>query len=185
VHLSCCHNFFPGEELYSGETKMPPYQITISNLPDDEDGLKPSPQEMLGRMNEQGFRPRVPGDFRVWIGNTNTMPEILEGAIPDMWCKVFGDGVKVEVVKRHESVTDEYIAKLNAGFLAAAEWVKAVSTGPDDWEETRKRMIGGTYPYVVAMQNVKAGQSREEIDLELRLRLTFGNLPGATFTPGE
>lgn len=93
------------------------------------------------------------------------MPEILEGAIPDMWRKVFGDGVKVEVVKRHESVTHEYIAKLNAGFLAAAEWVKAVPTGPDDWEETRKRMVGRTYPYVVAMQNAKLDGAEERLIL--------------------
>jgi hypothetical protein len=40
-------------------------------------------------------------------------------------------------------------------------------------------------PYIFAMQSAEVGRTREEIELDLRIRLTFGNLPGAKFTPGE
>jgi hypothetical protein len=51
----------------------------------------------------------------------------------------------------HESITDEYVAELEAGFLAAAERVKAAS----DWPTTQNAMVRGTYPYSVALNQVK------------------------------
>jgi hypothetical protein len=54
---------------------------------------------------------------------------------------------------RHASVTDEYVAELEAGFLAEAERVKAAP----DWPETQKRIVTGTYAYLIAAGRVKEG----------------------------
>ena len=74
---------------------------------------------------------------------------------------------------KHESVTDNYVAELEAGFLAEAKHVKAAA----DWAETQKRTVTGTYPYLVALGRVKEGWSREDIDRELGIRTVFGKLP--------
>jgi hypothetical protein len=87
----------------------------------------------------------------------------------------------IEAMPRHESVTDEYVARLDASFLAAAEWVRSAP----DWPETQRRMQGGTYTYIVAMQRVEMEWSATQIENELSIRLTFGNMPGAKFIPGE
>ena len=73
---------------------------------------------------------------------------------------------------RHESVTDEYVAELQAGFLAEAERVKAAP----DWPETQRRTIGGTHPYLVATGRVNEGWTQAEIASELATRLTLGRL---------
>ncbi|HKE26140.1 MAG TPA: hypothetical protein VKB88_27475 [Bryobacteraceae bacterium] len=65
---------------------------------------------------------------------------------------------------RHESVTDEFVADLNRGFLAEAEQVQAAP----DWDETQRRMIGGTYPYLAAKKRVDEGWPMEEIKREIR-----------------
>jgi hypothetical protein len=72
---------------------------------------------------------------------------------------------------QHESVTDDYITELKSGFLAEAERVKAAP----DWTETQKRMVTGTYPYLVSLSRVKEGWSREDIDRELGIRTGFGS----------
>jgi hypothetical protein len=74
---------------------------------------------------------------------------------------------------RHESVTDEYVDELRAGFLAQAERVKAAP----DWPETQKRMNTGTYPYLLAQGRVDQGWTRDEITRELEVRTMFGELP--------
>jgi hypothetical protein len=71
---------------------------------------------------------------------------------------------------RDESVTDEYIAELRAGFLARAEWVKAAP----DWPETQRRMIAGTYPYLTAAGRVNEGWTHEKIARELKIRTMLG-----------
>jgi len=73
---------------------------------------------------------------------------------------------------RHESVTDQYVAELQAGFLAEAERVKAAH----DWPETQRRMIGGTYPYLAATRRVNEGWARDEIANELAIRLNLGKM---------
>jgi hypothetical protein len=73
---------------------------------------------------------------------------------------------------RHESVTDEYVAELQAGFVAEAGRVKAAP----DWSETQRRMIGGTHPFLVATGRVNEGWTREEIANELTTRLTLGKM---------
>ncbi len=78
---------------------MPLYEVTISDLPDDEDVLKVHPQEMSEFMGGQGFRPKVAGDFTVWIGHSTLMPEILQGAFQNTWIKELGYAVTVAVVK--------------------------------------------------------------------------------------
>jgi hypothetical protein len=82
---------------------------------------------------------------------------------------------------RHESVTDEYVAELQAGFLAEAERVKAAP----DWPETRKRMVTGTYAYLVAIRCADEGWTRERIALDLETRKLFGALPGPTNVIGD
>jgi hypothetical protein len=82
---------------------------------------------------------------------------------------------------RHESVTDDYVAELRAGFLAEAERVKAAP----DWDETRKRMVTGTYPYLVATSRVDEGWTREEIARELATRTIFGKMPGPVNVIGD
>jgi hypothetical protein len=74
---------------------------------------------------------------------------------------------------RHESVTDEYVDKLRAGFLAHAERVKAAA----DWPETQKRMNTGTYPFILAQSRVDQGWTQDEITRELEVRTMFGELP--------
>jgi hypothetical protein len=73
----------------------------------------------------------------------------------------------------HESVTDDYVAELESGFLAEAERVKAAP----DWAETQKRIVTGTHAYLVALGRVKEGWSREDIDRELGVRSFFGKIP--------
>lgn len=80
---------------------------------------------------------------------------------------------------RHESVTDEFIADLQAGFLAEAERVKAAPT----WDETQKRMVAGTYPYTVALNRVKEGWTQDQIKQELALRAVLGQ--HGSFIPGQ
>jgi hypothetical protein len=74
---------------------------------------------------------------------------------------------------RHESVSDEYVAELRAGFLAEAEWVRSAS----DWPETQRRMVMGTYPYLVALGRVDERWSREQISRELEIRRAFRDAP--------
>jgi hypothetical protein len=74
---------------------------------------------------------------------------------------------------RHESITDEYLAQLNAGFLEAAKRVKTAS----GWPETQKRIVFGTYGHLTALNRVEEGWTREAIEDELRLRTGFGTLP--------
>lgn len=74
---------------------------------------------------------------------------------------------------RHESITDSYVAELEAGFLTQAAHVKAAP----DWAETQRRIVTGTYPYLVALGRVKEGWTQEEIDRELRIRTAFGEMP--------
>jgi hypothetical protein len=81
----------------------------------------------------------------------------------------------------HESITDEYVAELQARFLAAAELVKDAP----GWPETQRRMNSGTYAYIVAMGRVNEGWSREQITAELVTIRLVGNLPGAGFQAGE
>ena len=64
---------------------------------------------------------------------------------------------------RNESVTDEYVAKLQTGFLAQAERVKAAGS----WGETRTD-AHLTYPYSIAVGHVDAGWTQEEIARSLR-----------------
>jgi hypothetical protein len=73
---------------------------------------------------------------------------------------------------RHESVTDEYVAELQAGFLAEAELVKAAP----DWSATQRRTVGGTHPYLVAAARVNEGWTRDDIANELTTRLTLGKM---------
>jgi hypothetical protein len=68
---------------------------------------------------------------------------------------------------RHESITDKFVAKLRAGFLAGAEQVKATP----DWPTAQKRMTTITYPYLVAIGRVNDGWTIEEITVELALAL--------------
>ena len=75
-------------------------------------------------------------------------------------------------MERHETISDEYVADLEAGFRANAEAVRAADT----WDETQKRMITGTYPHLVAISRVKEGWSRDYIDKELGLRTSFGKI---------
>ena len=75
---------------------------------------------------------------------------------------------------RDESVTDDYLADLRTRFLAEAERVKATP----DWDETRKRMVTWTYPYLVAIGRVDEGWTQEEIARELAVRITTGRLAG-------
>jgi hypothetical protein len=81
---------------------------------------------------------------------------------------------------RHESVTDDYVAELESGFLAEAERVKAAP----DWGETQKRIVTGTYAYRVALDRVKEGWNREDIDRELKIRTASGKLPGPLMVIG-
>uniref|UniRef100_A0A372IQ90 Uncharacterized protein n=2 Tax=Paracidobacterium acidisoli TaxID=2303751 RepID=A0A372IQ90_9BACT len=74
---------------------------------------------------------------------------------------------------QHPSVTDEYIAQLDADFEAEAERVKAAP----DWPETQKRMVTGTYAYRTALDRVEQGWARDEIERELGIRTVFGKLP--------
>jgi hypothetical protein len=74
----------------------------------------------------------------------------------------------------HESVTDEYVAGLQAGFLAAAERVNAAPS----WPETQKHMVAGTYPHLFAMGRAKEGWTKEKIARELSIRTVTGRLSG-------
>ena len=66
---------------------------------------------------------------------------------------------------RHESVTDEYVADFRkGGFLAEAERVEVAP----DWPETQKRMVAGTYPYLVAQGRVDQGWTRARSPKSLR-----------------
>jgi hypothetical protein len=76
---------------------------------------------------------------------------------------------------RDESVTDDYLADLRAKFLAAAERVKAAP----DWDETRKRMVTWTYPYLVAIGRVEEGWALDDIAGELAVRMTTARLAGS------
>jgi hypothetical protein len=76
---------------------------------------------------------------------------------------------------RHESVTDEYVADLNAKLQEAFD---RVSKAPN-WPETQKRMVTGSYAYLVAIDRVDYGWSREEIESELSARTVFGKMPNA------
>jgi hypothetical protein len=82
---------------------------------------------------------------------------------------------------RHDSVTGEYVAKLWAGFLAEAERVKAAA----DWAETQRRMVAGTYPYLVAIGRVDEGWPQEETARELAVRITTGRLAGPINVIGD
>jgi ribosome-binding protein aMBF1 (putative translation factor) len=75
---------------------------------------------------------------------------------------------------RHESVTNEYVAELKAKYNDEVERVKIAS----DWPETQKRTVTGTHPYLVALDRVDQGWSREEIATELGIRTGFGEFPG-------
>lgn len=74
---------------------------------------------------------------------------------------------------RHESITEVYVAQLNADFHAAAERVKSAP----NWPETQKRIVFGTQALLVALNRVEEGWTREEIQTELGIRTGFGNLP--------
>ena len=76
---------------------------------------------------------------------------------------------------RHESVTDDYVAELEAGFLEQAGRVKTAL----DWDQTQRQIVTGTYPYLVALGRVKEGWTHEEIERELRIRTFFGELPNS------
>jgi hypothetical protein len=67
-------------------------------------------------------------------------------------------------MERHESVSEEYIAELEAAFLAKAHWVKSAP----DWDETQRRMQSGTYPFVVALKRAEEGWDRSRIESELK-----------------
>ena len=70
-------------------------------------------------------------------------------------------------VSRHESITGEYLAELEAGFLEKAKLVKAAP----DWAETQRLMVTGTYPYVLALRRVEEGWSHDQIACELERKL--------------
>lgn len=72
----------------------------------------------------------------------------------------------------HESVTEEFIAELRAGFSREAERVKAAP----DWPETQKRTIAGTHPYLTALARVDEGWTRAEIGQELSMRMMLGGI---------
>jgi hypothetical protein len=82
---------------------------------------------------------------------------------------------------RHESVTDGYVAQLQAGFLAEAERVKAAS----GWPKTHKRMSAGAYAYLVAQSRVDEGWTRDRIAQELEVRTIFGKMPGPINAIGD
>ena len=82
---------------------------------------------------------------------------------------------------RDKSVTDEYVAELRAGFLAGAERVKAAP----DWPETQRLMVTYTYPYLVAQGRVGQGWTRDEIERELRVRITTARLTGTINVIGD
>lgn len=82
---------------------------------------------------------------------------------------------------RHESVTDDYIAELKAGFESRADRVR---TAPD-WPETQKRMITGTYPYKIALERVNDGWTRQDIQNELGARIAFANVPNPIHIVGN
>jgi hypothetical protein len=82
---------------------------------------------------------------------------------------------------RDESVTDEYVSGLRAGFLARAEWVKAAL----DWPETQRRMVAGTYPYLIAQGRVDQVWTREQIETELAVRTTAARLTGTIDVIGD
>ena len=82
---------------------------------------------------------------------------------------------------RQESVTDDYFAELQAGFLAEAERVKAAP----DWDETRKRMVTLTYAYLVSIRCADEGWARERIALDLETRKLFGAMPGPLNVIGD
>jgi hypothetical protein len=72
----------------------------------------------------------------------------------------------------HESVTDDYIAELEARFSEAAQEAKDAP----DWHQNQKLMGAKTYPLTIAMQRVKEGWTRQEIEDELKVRSVFGDL---------
>jgi hypothetical protein len=82
---------------------------------------------------------------------------------------------------RHESVTEEYVAELRAGFLAEAERVEVAP----DWYETQKRTAAGTYPYLVAQSRINEGWIRDEIARELEIRVVTGRLGGPINVVGD
>jgi hypothetical protein len=79
-------------------------------------------------------------------------------------------------MRRHESVTDEYVDELRAGFLAQTQRVKAAA----NWPETQKLMNTFTYPYVVALSRVDQGWTREKITEELKVTMVTRRLKGST-----
>jgi hypothetical protein len=81
----------------------------------------------------------------------------------------------------HESVTDEYLAELQAGFPAEAQRAKS----EPDWTETEKRMVTGNYSYLVAITRVEEGWTRDEIARELEARRVFGQLPNPLDVIGD
>jgi ribosome-binding protein aMBF1 (putative translation factor) len=82
---------------------------------------------------------------------------------------------------RDESVSDEYVAELQAKFLVEAERVKAAR----DWAETQKQMVAGTYPYLIAQSRVNEGWTQEEIARELAVRIVTGRLVGPINVIGD
>jgi hypothetical protein len=82
---------------------------------------------------------------------------------------------------RDESVTDEYVAELRAGFLAGAERIKDAP----DWPETQRLMVTYTYPYLVAQGRVDQGWTREQIAGELAVRITAARLTGTINVIGD
>jgi len=82
---------------------------------------------------------------------------------------------------RHESVTDEYVAELQARFLVQAERVKAAT----DWPETQKLMATYTYPLLVAQSRVEQGWTRNQIAEELAVRVTVTRASGTVDVIGD
>jgi hypothetical protein len=82
---------------------------------------------------------------------------------------------------RHDTVTDEFVADLQAGFLEEAERVQNAST----WPETQKRIVTGTYAFLTAMGRVEQGWTKEEITQELGSRTALGSLPNPLIVIGN
>ncbi len=80
---------------------MPQYEVTIGNLPRNEDALARFPQEMSEFMHTNGFTPKVVGDLTVWRGEHHftTDEKLLEAMMQERWEKDLGYPVTVTVVK--------------------------------------------------------------------------------------
>jgi hypothetical protein len=82
---------------------------------------------------------------------------------------------------RDKSITEDFIADLNAGFQKEAERVRAAPT----WPETQKRIVTGTQPYLSALARAEEGWTREDIERELAIQTGFGEMPNAFLVIGN